>query len=98
MGRTRSSLLRRIRRARFWVEAGLSVTSAVLLALTLFVPDWIEAVFVVDPDRHSGSLEWALDGVLLATAAAAGVLARIEWRRPGLNARAEPVSSSSHPR
>jgi hypothetical protein len=80
--------------ARFWFEAVLSITSAFLLVLTYFVPDWIEAVFRIDPDRHSGSLEWALAGVLLIIAVAAGVLARIEWRRLAV-AWAEPVSSPS---
>jgi hypothetical protein len=93
MGRTRSLLLRRTTRARFLVEAALGVTSLVFLALTLFVSDWVEAIFGVDPDRHSGSLEWALDGVFLATAVAAGVLARIEWRRMAV----DPVSVASHP-
>lgn len=96
MGKVRSLLLRPSSRARFWMGAGLSVASVVLLVLTLFVPDWIEAVFRIDPDRRNGSLEWALDGVLLAIAVAAGVLARIEWRRQALHARAEPISSPPH--
>ena len=90
MGNTRSSLLRSAD-ARFWIEAGFSVTSAFLFVLTSFVPDWIEAVFGIDPDRHSGSLEWSLDAVLLVIAVAAGVLARIERRRLVV-ARAGPVS------
>jgi len=80
-------------RARFWVEAGVSLASGFLLVLTYFVPDWIEAVFRFDPDRHSGSWEWALNAALLATVVAAGVLARIEWRRPAPDGGAYPVSS-----
>jgi hypothetical protein len=69
-------------RRRFWIEAGLSALSAGLFVLTLIVPDWIEAVFGVDPDRHSGSLEWAIVGVLLVTTLVSSMLARREWRRP----------------
>jgi hypothetical protein len=94
MGWARSSLLRRSFRrnaatcgSRFWVEVGLSGVSFALLVLTLVVPDWIEAVFRVSPDRHSGSLEWSIDGLLLAAAVTAGVLARLDWQRP------RPVSS-----
>jgi hypothetical protein len=47
-------------RRRFWIETGLGALSALLFVLTLFVPDWIEAVSRVDPDRHSGSLELAM--------------------------------------
>jgi hypothetical protein len=86
------------RRARLWVEAGLGIVSVILLGLTLAAPDWIEAVFHVDPDQHSGSLEWAIDGLLLAAAVAAGAVARHESRRPRLGAGAEPASPSSHPR
>jgi hypothetical protein len=28
--------------------------------LTAAQPDWIEAVFGVDPDRHSGAVEWVV--------------------------------------
>jgi hypothetical protein len=94
MGWARSSLLRRSfrrnaakRGTRFWLEAGLSGVSFALFVLTLVVPDWIEAVFRVSPDEHSGSLEWAIDGVLLAAAVTAGMLARLDWQRP------RPVSS-----
>ena len=55
--------------------------SAFLLVLTVFVPDWIEAVFGVDPDRHSGSLEWGIAAVLAVVSVASALLARSEWRR-----------------
>jgi hypothetical protein len=35
-----------------------------------------------DPDRHSGSLEWAIVAGLLLACVVAGLAARGEWRRP----------------
>ncbi len=66
---------------RFSIEAGFAALSATLGVLTLFVPDWIEAVFRVDPDQHSGSLEWLITAALLATTVVSILLARREWRR-----------------
>jgi hypothetical protein len=84
----------RPRRGRFWVETALGLACAVLLAVTLVVPGWIEAIFHVDPDRHSGTLEWSVDAALFAAAVVAGALARRESRL----ARLVPALSSSHPR
>jgi hypothetical protein len=78
----RSGTRPRTLRMRFWLEAILGVISAALLVLTLLVPDWIEAVFGIEPDEGNGSLEWAIAGGLLAVTIAASALARIEWRRP----------------
>jgi hypothetical protein len=79
-------------RARFWIEAAFSGLCVTLLGLTLLVPDWIEAVFGVDPDRHSGFFEWTIVGLLAAAGAASGALARLEWR-PRLDARASTSSA-----
>jgi hypothetical protein len=84
----------RPRRTRFWVETVLALACAVLFVVTLFVPDWIEAVFHVDPDQHSGTLEWSIDAALFAAAVVAGALARRESRL----ARLVPAPSPSHPR
>jgi hypothetical protein len=69
-------------RMRFWVEAVLAGVSGFLFVLTLAWRDWIEAVFRVDPDHHSGSLEWAIVAALLAITLLATMLARAERRRP----------------
>ena len=58
--------------------------SGVLFVLTLVVPDWIEAVFRVDPDHSSGTLEWVIVAGLLVATLALSLLARREWRRPAL--------------
>jgi hypothetical protein len=68
-------------RRRYWIEAGLGTLSGILFLLTLMVPDWIEEVFRVDPDQHSGSLEWAIVAVLAVLTVAFAALARAEWRR-----------------
>ncbi len=71
----------RKRRTRFWVEAVLAITAGSLTVLTALWKDWIEIVFGVDPDHHSGSLEWLLTSCLLALALGCSIAARYEWRR-----------------
>jgi hypothetical protein len=46
--------------ARFWLEVALALISAVLLALTIVAPDWMEELFGSAPDAGDGSAEWAL--------------------------------------
>jgi hypothetical protein len=77
--------MRRQVRSRFWVEAALAALASALGVLTLIAPDWIEALTGVDPDAHSGSLEWALAGALAATALVVLAVARAEWRRPAFH-------------
>jgi uncharacterized membrane protein YcjF (UPF0283 family) len=74
-------------RGWFWIETALAMLSAVLFVLTLFVPDWIEAVFRIDPDAQTGSLETAIVSALAVTTFVSSVLARREWRRPALASR-----------
>jgi hypothetical protein len=69
-------------RVRFWFEAGLGSLCGFLAILTLFWRDWIEAMSGFDPDRHSGSLEWAVVAGLLLACVFVGLAARSEWRRP----------------
>jgi hypothetical protein len=69
-------------RLRFWIEAGLASLTAAMCLVTAVWPDWIEEVFRVDPDRHSGALEWGIVAVLLALTVAVGRSAYVEWRRP----------------
>ena len=81
--------MRRHLRARFWVEAVLAAVSGVFLILTLLWKDWIEIVFGMDPDHHSGSVEWLIVAVSLVVTVIFYVLARLEWRRA-------PVLQSGH--
>jgi hypothetical protein len=73
--------LKRNVRIRFWVEAALATFSGVFFLLTLLWKDWIEIIFGVDPDHHSGSLEWLIVSVALLATIAFAVLARLDWRR-----------------
>lgn len=68
-------------RRRFWLEAGLASLTAILCLVTLVTRDWIESVFKVDPDAHSGALEWAIVAALLAVTVPLAAVARAEWPR-----------------
>ena len=68
-------------RRRYWAEVAASIASALLFLLTLARPDWIEAIFGVEPDGGSGELECVLVADLLATTLAFSALARRERRR-----------------
>jgi hypothetical protein len=74
--------------AAFAVQAGVALLLSGLLVLTMVWPEWIEGVFGVDPDHHSGSLEWLIVVALGLAVAASALLAGRQWRRavPGLNA------------
>lgn len=68
-------------RARFWVESTLSLLSLLALVAVTAQRNWVEVLFHVDPDMGSGTLEWAIVGVLLVVLVATSMLARAEWRR-----------------
>jgi hypothetical protein len=68
-------------RRRFWPEATLAVTSAVLAVVTLLWKDWIEIGFGVDPDGGNGALEWSIVAGLLLLAVASGAFACAELVR-----------------
>lgn len=72
--------MERLRR-RLRVEVVLALVSAVLCALTLVSPEWIEELTGLEPDAGSGALEWIVAGVLLVAAVVSAALARRDYRR-----------------
>jgi hypothetical protein len=66
---------------RSWIETSIAAVSALLALVTLVWPDWIEAAFGVDPDRHSELLEWAVAAALVVATGVMSLLARAEWLR-----------------
>jgi hypothetical protein len=81
-------MVKRTLRRRFWAEAALATASAFSAVLTIMWRDWIETVFRIDPDQHSGALEVLVVLTFVAATIACIALARREWRRtvaaPGL--------------
>jgi apolipoprotein N-acyltransferase len=69
-------------RTRFWIEIVLAAVSGFLCVLTFASRDWVEVIFRVDPDQHSGALEWTIAFSFVIATIVFGVLARNEWRRP----------------
>ena len=68
-------------RKRFWLEVVLAVTTASFALPAVISGTWIESVSGLEPDRRSGSLEWAAVGVLAMTSLLAALAARVEWGR-----------------
>jgi hypothetical protein len=70
------------------VELGLGLASTLFAILTLAWKDWVEIVFKVDPDHHSGSLEWTIVAIAVAVTVIALAAARFEWRKAATAAAA----------
>jgi len=62
------------------IEVGCATLSASLFALTLVFPEWIEAVFGLDPDGGSGAAEFMAAAILLLAAVVSAALARRDFR------------------
>jgi hypothetical protein len=75
-------------RVRFWIEVAAAAACGLLALLTLIVEDWIEVVFGVDPDAHSGTAEWLIVVLLGAGVVVSALLAGNEWRRTSSSASA----------
>jgi hypothetical protein len=68
-------------RSRFWFESVLGLLCGVLGVLTLVWRDWVEVLTGVDPDRHSGAIEWAIVAMLFGLMVVVLCAAGVEWRR-----------------
>lgn len=75
MPTTRARIRRRLR-----LEVIGAICTALLALLTAFVPDWIEAVFRVDPDHGNGSLEITIVIVFGLVTLLLLYRARVSWR------------------
>jgi len=73
-------------RSIFWIEAVVASITGLLAVTTVLWPDWIELVIGIDPDHHSGSIEWGLIVALLFGSMVFAALARREWQRTSLAA------------
>ena len=65
----------------FWVETLLAAVSAGLAVVTGLCPDWIERALRMDPDLHSGSIEWNIVIACAVSTAFFADLARRQWRK-----------------
>jgi len=72
---------------RVWLESICGSITGILAILTLFWPQWIEAVFGIDPDGGNGSAEWLTVGILLIATVLLAVNAHFVWRRTRLSQR-----------
>ena len=61
-------------------ETAIASLASGLGVLTIFWPDWIEALTGWDPDHHNGTFEWLIVVGLLVIAAVVGAAARRDWR------------------
>jgi hypothetical protein len=84
--RTGLKMTRTIVRKRFYTEMSLAIAAACLGVLTIFWPDWIEALTGLNPDAHNGSAEWLIVAGLGLVAAACAFLARRQYLRARLQA------------
>jgi hypothetical protein len=67
-------------KARAWLETVFAVVGLSLCLLTLVWREWIEFLFGVDPDRHTGALELLVAGAFLVSSVVLGRMARRDWR------------------
>jgi hypothetical protein len=68
-------------RNRFWLASMLVVVAGGLAIVTLIQRDWIELIFGLEADNHSGSLEWLIVTIFLAASVTSTYFALYEWRR-----------------
>jgi hypothetical protein len=67
-------------KTRAWLETVLAVLGLSLCLLTLVWREWIEFLFGVDPDLHTGALELLVAGAFLVASVVLARQARRDWR------------------
>jgi hypothetical protein len=72
--------MRKGSKARAWLATVSAVVGLGLCLLTLVWSEWIELLFGVDPDRHTGGLELLVAGAFLVTSVVLAGQARRDWR------------------
>jgi hypothetical protein len=81
---------------RFWLKAGSATLAGFFFVLTLVGRDWIEALLRVNPDGHSGAVEWLIALGFLVFSVMFARLARSEFRHmrahPGFADLAGPTA------
>jgi hypothetical protein len=70
-----------VQKLRFVGPTALACICAALAVLTGIWPEWIEGVFGVDPDQHSGWFEWLIVLGFAMVASMSALVARFEWGR-----------------
>jgi hypothetical protein len=60
----------------FWAQTVVASVAALLAITTFLLPDWIEQIIGIDPDHHTGSIEWNWVLALCLTATLFAALAR----------------------
>ena len=83
-------------RRYFWLEAGFSLATVVLLLVTLAWPQWIELTLGVDPDHGSSSAEWIIAVTTTLISVTSGGLAHYAWRLR-TQRRSAPAASTTAP-
>jgi hypothetical protein len=68
-----------LRMFRAKIELGFAVVFAVITAVTLLWPAWIESLFGIAPDHGSGEAEWLLVAVLALAGLLLGLLGRRDY-------------------
>jgi hypothetical protein len=89
------SMPRGVRRRISFESASAAVVGGCAI-LTAIWPDWIETLFGVDPDNHSGAVEWGVVLVLAIMAAVLSAFARIDGSVTRRSGRRGPVRHAAH--
>jgi hypothetical protein len=76
-------------RSVVWIEVVLASIIALLAIVSVLWRDWVERVFGIDPDHHSGFTEWELVVALSLAATLVATLAGRDWYRAALAASVE---------